>query len=122
MTTTRLQRTPKRPLRLKVTKGPGTTPGSGTTPGLPVKPHLKVTAREGQPVNIQPNGTQWISVSCNKDEVVVGGGYNLAGHTKDLRVTGESKTGNGWGIRAANYSTATGEFTPIAMCAKLVLA
>jgi hypothetical protein len=83
------------------------------SPFLSSLPNLQVTQRIGQQFQIHLGGVRFVSVNCNPDEVAVGGGYNVGGIDKDLRVTNEFNPGNRWGIRGENYSTDTGTFTPI---------
>lgn len=82
---------------------------------------LQVTQRQGQQQQLNPHATAWVSVSCLFDEVVVGGGHNIVGPVGKLVITGEAKTGNGWGVRGENNSdNLAATVTPFAMCAKLV--
>ncbi len=58
---------------------------------------LQVTQRQGQQRQLNPHATAWVSVNCLISEIVVGGGYNIVGPVGKLAITGDAKTGNGWG-------------------------
>jgi hypothetical protein len=98
--------------------GPPGPPGEQGPPGK-AAPTMNLTVREGDGEVVSLEGIAESIATCNPDELVTGGGFNITNGSGI--VLGSLPRGNSWVVIAADpFNIGTSSVQPFAQCAKLI--